>query len=543
MSQSHRGSNESTGSDCEGPGSDFLDAGKKGAPKRRGMTIRESEVITCWHSQRGNIKSCPITNEGPYVPATLLANYDARALWISMEHLTNRKSQEHIEKLEARIQELTKGNHADAELEEVRKRNEELEAEVRQLSESLAQLGDDDSSANISLSTSPDNSGYQQNVSMFGSPSPSVRRGLSGAPRSINLQGLDTPWTSYIQPNPTGMARSMSGTMSGTNRHSFGAAFSHMEGIEQVLGPASTGVLEEPSRFSYFDPIPPMAFNDARSWPPRSVPLVQSPNVPLPPPPPPPPAPSQNLTTSSLPTRPGMPPQMQSFDGVLPYANPWSLRPWDLPVLNTSVPTCGVDTILMGIVRQQKELAQQGASIGQVIGPSQPSMKALLSPEDPNQTHTISTAISNLLLNLAVRGLVERAGYLYLLYQLCQWQICPSSTTYSNLTDWSSPRTSQLITPHPIWADSILWGKLKDKVIENQQLYANEEFQNAYILCIDANWPYDDLDAFRFEGNDVFITEAFEKHVRTLSNWSLDERFAARYPELADLVRITGRSP
>jgi hypothetical protein len=44
MSQSHRGSNESTGSDCEGPGSDFLDAGKKGAPKRRGMKIRESEV-------------------------------------------------------------------------------------------------------------------------------------------------------------------------------------------------------------------------------------------------------------------------------------------------------------------------------------------------------------------------------------------------------------------------------------------------------------------------------------------------------------------
>lgn len=56
--------------------------------------------------------------------------------------------------MEARIQELTRGNHADAELEEVRKRNEELEAEVRQLSENLALLGDDDSSTNLSLSTS-----------------------------------------------------------------------------------------------------------------------------------------------------------------------------------------------------------------------------------------------------------------------------------------------------------------------------------------------------------------------------------------------------
>ncbi|KAM3075362.1 hypothetical protein ACMFMF_006037 [Clarireedia jacksonii] len=386
---------------------------------------------------------------------------------------------------------------------------------------------------------------------MFGSPSPSIRGSLSGAPRSINLQGLDSPWTSYIQPNPAGMARSVSGT----NRQSFSAAFGNMKGVEQVLGPASTGpastgpastgpastgVLEEPSRFSYFDPIAPLTFNDARSWPPRSVPIdVQSPNVP----PPPPPAPPQSLNTPSLPPRPGMPPQMQSVDGVLPYTNAWSLRPWDLPVLNTSVPTCGVDTILMGIIRQQKELAQQGASMGQVIGPPQPSMKALISPEDLDQTHTISTTLSTLLLNLAVRGLPERAGSLYLMYQLCQWQICPSSSTYGSLTDWSSPRTSQLITPHPIWADSILWGKLKDKVIENQQLYANQEFQNAYILCIDANWPYDDLEAFRFEGNDVFITEAFEKHIRTLSNWSLDERFAARYPELADLVRITVASP
>jgi chromosome segregation ATPase len=88
------------------------------------------------------------------VPGELLANMTLGLFGSQIEHLTNRKSQEHIEKLEARIQELTKCNHADAELEEVRKRNEELEAEVRQLSENLAQLGDDDSSANISLSTS-----------------------------------------------------------------------------------------------------------------------------------------------------------------------------------------------------------------------------------------------------------------------------------------------------------------------------------------------------------------------------------------------------
>lgn len=49
--------------------------------------------------------------------------------------------------MEARIEELTKGRNPELELEEVRKRNEALEEEVRHLNESLAQLRADDSSS------------------------------------------------------------------------------------------------------------------------------------------------------------------------------------------------------------------------------------------------------------------------------------------------------------------------------------------------------------------------------------------------------------
>lgn len=247
-----------------------------------------------------------------------------------------------------------------------------------------------------------------------------------------------------------------------------------------------------------------------------------------------------------IPNRQGMPTPMQSFDashGMSFSSPPPQLKSWGLPILNTTEPTCGFDTLLMEIIQRQKEIAQQGAPIDHIIGPSKPSMKALLFPDDPIQTHFVSTMISGLLMNLAVRGLPERAGCLYLMYHICQWQIYPSSSTYGNLTDWSSPRTSQLITPHPVWLDSIFWGKLKDKVIENQDRYANEEFQNAYILCINANWNRPGLEAFKYEGNDIFLTEDFENHIKTLSNWSLDERFALRYPELAPLVRISELGP
>ncbi|ATZ53741.1 Bip1 [Botrytis cinerea B05.10] len=391
MSQPIHGSNEPLGPEVDGMDhSDSMNAtGKKAGEKKRVSRAGTRSVSTL-------------------SPAQLARK---RANDREAQRNIRLRTKEHIERLEARIEELTCGRESGAELEEARKRNEALEREVRQLSESLAQLRDDDSSIG------------------------------NWAPRSV----------------PSGVVQ------------------------------------------------------DSRLTTPQPRPLVP-----------------QSLTS---PVRQTIPPSLQPFQ---------SLQPWALPILNTSTPTCGVDTYLMNIINGQKELASQGAPEAQIIGPSQPSMKALIYPDDPNQTHVVSTIISNLLTNLAVKGLAERAGCLYLMYHICQWQIYPSSSTYGNLTDWTSPRTSQLITPHPLWADSIFWGKLKDRVIEKQDVYANEDFQNAYILCINANWPRPDLEAFRFEGDDIFITEEFENHIKTLSNWSLDERFAARYPELAPLVKISG---
>ncbi|KAB8295191.1 hypothetical protein EYC80_007113 [Monilinia laxa] len=426
------------------------------------------------------------------------------------------RTKEHIERLEARIEELTKGRNPELELEEVRRRNEALESEVRLLNESLAQLRADDSSS----PDRPVDLGFQHGTTVPSSSTQNIRRGTSTS-GPVNSQAFETP----CMP--------------------FGA----INGVAQLLGSVSTGALDETSRLSYFDPIPQVNFNDG-NWGPGSIPsgAVQSPN----------PTTISGHTQTQLqqplqhafdnlimPSRPSIPPPLHPYEmnhGVS-FSSQLPLQPWDLPILNTSTPTCGVDSIIMTIISMQKAIAQQRAPVDHIIGPSQPSMKALILPDDPNQTHNISTMVSRLLSSLAIRGLPERAGCLYLMYHICQWQIYPSSSTYGNLTDWSSPRTSQLITPHPVWADSIFWGKLKDKVIENQELYANEDFQNAYILCLNVNWSRPDTETFRWEGNDIIITEDFENHIKTLSNWSLDERFAARYPELAPLVRISGASP
>ncbi|APA11632.1 hypothetical protein sscle_08g064020 [Sclerotinia sclerotiorum 1980 UF-70] len=429
------------------------------------------------------------------------------------------RTKENIEQLEARVEELINGRHNEAELEELRRRNEALELEVRQLNEALVQLRDDDSSG----PDQPNESTFLNNAEIPGPSAQNIPQGVS-ATGSINSHDFEAPWyhpATSINPIHT-------------HTHPPSAVFAPIDGVSQAPESASVSSLDGNSHFPYFGPNPSENLNDADIWIPTSLPsdALQSTNLAaisghaqsqptL----------QQTPGSSMIVTSQTIPPPLPPFD---------ALQPWALPILNTTSPTCGVDTLLLNIIRTQKEIARQGASEFDIVGPPQPSMKVLIYPNDQVHTHNISTMISRLLTNLTIKGLAERAGCLYLMYHICQWQIYPTSSTYGNLTDWTSPRTSQLITPHPVWVDSIFWGKLKDRVIEKQDLYANEEFQNAYIVCINVNWPRPDLEAFRFEGNDIFITKEFEDHIKTLSNWSLDERFAARYPELAPLARISG---
>jgi hypothetical protein len=85
----------------------------------------------------------------------------------------------------------------------------------------------------------------------------------------------------------------------------------------------------------------------------------------------------------------------------------------------------------------------------------------------------------------------------------------------------------------------IPWGKLKDIVIANQRQYATDEFHHMYTSSLNLNWPYRDLDAIVFEGDEVRASDAFVQHVHNLSNWSLDEPFQRKYPELRDTCKFT----
>jgi hypothetical protein len=227
------------------------------------------------------------------------------------------------------------------------------------------------------------------------------------------------------------------------------------------------------------------------------------------------------------------------FDMPPSFASQPSLQAWEMPI-RLLPPTGPVDSLLIGLIQTQRSMAISGTVGKHLTGPYHPSIKSLLYPDQNVQSHPVSSVISNLLQNTLLSGLPEKAACFFIMYRLLQWQISLKKENYDNLPVWYIPRSSQILTPHPIWIDQIPWGKLRDKIINNQELYATDEFQQIYNASLNVNWPFQPVDVMAFVGDEVRVTEVFERHILRLENWSLDAPFAQRYPELRNDCRFTG---
>jgi hypothetical protein len=113
----------------------------------------------------------------------------------------------------------------------------------------------------------------------------------------------------------------------------------------------------------------------------------------------------------------------------------------------------------------------------------------------------------------------------------------PNYSTYQQLHDWQAPRPSQLLIAHPAWMDLPPWGKFREKVIENQDLYDNVEFQNDYASNLSVNFP-DPTQALIFEDGQIKVSKTLDRHVSDISNMSMKKPFALKYPEFRDACRF-----
>ncbi|KAF5008978.1 hypothetical protein FDECE_4774 [Fusarium decemcellulare] len=219
---------------------------------------------------------------------------------------------------------------------------------------------------------------------------------------------------------------------------------------------------------------------------------------------------------------------------------------WPVPVLN-SPPTCRFDELLVGFLQDCRRMTT-AESIFQTLGPPSIDVRSLFRSHDTQgqiacSPHPITDLIRSLLDIAGMTRLTERIAIFAPLQTLVCWLAHPSPERRARLSDDYIPRERQLTTPHPQWFDLVLWGGLRDAMIERQDVYATEEFQRVYFDSLRlVNWPYQPLDGLVTDPQTghVGLTDALMAHAMSGTNWRLSETFAQRYPELRGFVELVG---
>jgi hypothetical protein len=188
---------------------------------------------------------------------------------------------------------------------------------------------------------------------------------------------------------------------------------------------------------------------------------------------------------------------------------------------------------------EQRALSAKGITGVELAGQRNPSMGALVAFETSRPAHTVAKVISDLLSKITYRTFVDKLGAFLVMYPVYQWLIMRSYETYNNLPSWSRPILSQRTTRHPVWISALGFPKLRDAVIAEQERYCTEEFQYTFIASINCNWPHGVEAALEWKNGDVTASQEFWDHTSIMTNWSLDEPFQSRYPELRNVCPFT----
>lgn len=217
-----------------------------------------------------------------------------------------------------------------------------------------------------------------------------------------------------------------------------------------------------------------------------------------------------------------------------------SIHAWELP-LRYRTPENPIEKILYSVIQTQRECVKDGLTGTALAGPRRPSVSILVDPDhfNPLQIHPVARILGEMLSKITYRTFIDKLGAFIVMYPVYQWQIVHSYEAYANIPSWCIPLLCQRTTPHPVWICALGCPGLREVCIANQDKYCTEEFQYLLVASLNMNWPYGLQEALMWNGKDIKFREKFWDHARVLDNWSIDEPFQSRYPELEPYCKFT----
>ncbi|OAQ88741.1 BZIP transcription factor [Purpureocillium lilacinum] len=226
--------------------------------------------------------------------------------------------------------------------------------------------------------------------------------------------------------------------------------------------------------------------------------------------------------------------------------DPENLPRYATPVRNCS-PTCPLDSLLLDFLSERRQRAAEGLPMPQVIGPRYPSVSSLLNPANSAYSHPLSKVFTDILATFPdISMLPERVAVLYVMFLVMRWQIAPTRENYDRLPEWMHPTASQLAHPHPAWIDHLPFPLMREKLARdyNPHEYLFDNFFIPFTTTLRLCWPYDETDTLLLvpDSDEVVINPVFERHLRSLDNWRLGDRFVRAFPSLADTCNVDARA-
>ena len=206
-------------------------------------------------------------------------------------------------------------------------------------------------------------------------------------------------------------------------------------------------------------------------------------------------------------------------------------------------PTCRLDELLVGFIQDCRRQTRAEA-IHQMLGPVQVDVRSLFGDggsQLARSPHAIADLIRNVLDVAGMTRLTERIAIFTPLHSIISWLAHPIPERRASMPYDYVLCERQLTVPHPQWLVLIQWVGLREIAIERQDLYATQEFHQAYFGALRlTNWPYDPLQGLVTDSKTghVRLADTFLAHVVHGANWSLDASFTRRYPELVGYVQV-----
>jgi hypothetical protein len=209
------------------------------------------------------------------------------------------------------------------------------------------------------------------------------------------------------------------------------------------------------------------------------------------------------------------------------FVNQPSTKYWEIPVL--LLPPEHILDRFLGTIIEERMADRDNLTLSKVK--TLPSLTAFFFPNSV-LNDKISSLVVEMIFAAGMTRLPEMIAMFHNVHIVLQWAVRPCPETYQKIPAWLTPRPSQLTIPHPHWVTHLAFPLLRDRVIDHQDVYCTDLFTSLFPKSLDVNWPFDVSDTVTYTDGKVTMTEAFEKHISNLDNWSVTEPFSTMFPEL-----------